>query len=212
MDFVKKSLFTYYNCLKKNLYFIVSAGKSQGDPPSWRSMADWSPRAMSFTAVPGPLKAAASLESDEPAHFLELLLSDEVLQLIVLQTNLYADQCIALLDQLAMPYSRVNAWKPLTVGELKRFLGLLFLTGLIRKPSLEEYWSVHTALETPYFRATMPRNRFQLIWRFLHFSDNREVDAADRLHKVRPVLDLLLANFREMFQPSENISVDEGID
>ncbi|KAM3872215.1 piggyBac transposable element-derived protein 4-like [Diretmus argenteus] len=149
-------------------------GKSQVYPPSWKSMADWSPRAMPFTAVPGPLKAAASIQSDEPAHFLELLLSDEV-------------------------------------GELKRFLGLLFLTGLIRKPSLEEYWSINTALETPYFRATMPRNRFQLIWRFLHFSDNRDVDAADRLHKVRPVLDLLLANFREMFQPSQNISVDEGM-
>ncbi|KAM3857245.1 piggyBac transposable element-derived protein 4-like [Diretmus argenteus] len=187
------------------------AGKSQRDPPSWRSMADWSPRAMSFTAVPGPLKAAASLESDEPVHFFELLLSDEVLQLIVVQSNLYAEQCIALLDQLATPYSRLNAWKPLTVGELKRFLGLLFLTGLIRKPSLAEYWSLNTALETPYFRATMPRNRFQLIWRFLHFSDNREVDAADRLHKVRPVLDLLLANFRGMFQPSQNISLDEGM-
>ncbi|KAM3842484.1 piggyBac transposable element-derived protein 4-like [Diretmus argenteus] len=190
---------------------LDSAGKSQVDPPSWKSMADWSPRAMPFTAVPGPLKAAASIQSDEPAHFLELLLSDEVLQLVVVQSNLYADQCIALHDHLATPYSRLNAWKPLTVGELKRFLGLLFLTGLIRKPSLEEYWSINSALETPYFRATMPRNCFQLIWRFLHFSDNRDVDAADRLHKVRPVLDLLLANFREMFQPSQNISVDEGM-
>ena len=212
MDFVKKSLFTYHNCLKKNLYFIVSARKSQLDDPIWKEMGDWQPREIPFTGVPGPLKAAASLESEEPAHFLELLLSDEVLALIVEQSNLFADQCIALCDRVGEPFSRGNAWTPLTVSELKRFLGLLFLTGLIRKPTLAEYWSTHTALQTPYFRATMPRNRFQLIWRFLHFNDNRRVNAADRLHKVRPVLDLLLANFREMYQPSQNISVDEGID
>lgn len=174
-------------------------------------MDDWSPKNMPFTGVPGPRNAAASLHSDNPVDFLELFLCDELLLLIVEQTNMYAEQCIAVLDDLHLPYSRVNAWQPLTVAELKRFLGLFFLTGLIKKPSIAEYWSVDVALETPYFRKTMPRNRYQLIWRFLHFSDNREVDASDRLHKVRLVLDLLLSKFREMYQPSHNISVDEGM-
>ncbi|KAM3850406.1 piggyBac transposable element-derived protein 4-like [Diretmus argenteus] len=174
-------------------------------------MADWSPKVLPFTAVPGPRNAAGSLQSDKPADFLELFICDELLLLIVAQTNKYAEQCIAVLDEMNMPYSRVNVWQPLTVGELKRFLGLFFLTGLIKKVSIAEYWSVDVALETPYFRKTMSRNRYQLIWRFLHFSDNREVDGSDRLHKVRLVLDLLLTKFREMYQPSQNISVDEGM-
>ena len=158
-------------------------------------MTDWSPITLPFTAVPGP-SAAASLQSDKPVDFLELFLCDELLTLIVDQTNQYAEQCIAVLEELRLPYSRVNAWQPLTLVELKRFLGLLFLTGIIKKPTMAEYWSVDVALETPYFRSIMPRNRFQLIWRFLHFSDNREVDGSDRLHKVRLVLDLLLSKFQ----------------
>ena len=163
-------------------------------------MPDWSPKTLPFTAVPGPSAAAASLESDKPVDFVELFLCDELLLVIVDQTNRYAEQCIAVLDELRLPYSRVNAWQPLTLVELKQFLGLLFLTGIIKKPSIAEYWSVDVALETPYFGATMPRNRFQLIWRFLHFSDNREVDGSDRLHKVRLILDLLLSKFRDMYR------------
>ncbi|KAM3876247.1 piggyBac transposable element-derived protein 4-like [Diretmus argenteus] len=173
-------------------------------------MTDWSPKSLPFTGMAGPSNAA-SLQSDQPVNFLELFLCEELLLLIVEQTNTYAEQCIAVLHQLHLPISRVNAWVPLTVVELKRFLGLLFLTGLIKKPSIAEYWSVDVALETPYFRKTMPRNRFQLIWRFIHFSDNREVDGSDPLHKVRLVLDLLLSKFREMYWPSHNISLDEGM-
>ena len=163
-------------------------------------MPDWSPKTLPFTAVPGPSAAAASLESDKPVDFVELFLCDELLLVIVDQTNRYAEQCIAVLDELRLPYSRVNAWQPLTLVELKQFLGLLFLTGIIKKPSIAEYWSVDVALETPYCGATMPRDRFQLIWRFLHFSDNREVDGSDRLHKVRLILDLLLSKFRDMYR------------
>ena len=173
-------------------------------------MPDWSPKTLPFTAVPGP-SAEASLKSDKPVDFLELFLCDELLMHVVDESNRYAEQCIAVLEALHMPYSRVNAWQPLTLVELKRFLGLLFLMGIIKKPSWAEYWSVDAALETPYFRSIMPRNRFQLIWRFLHFSDNRDVDGNDKLHKIRPFLDLLLSKFKEMYQPSQNISVDEGI-
>ena len=198
---------------KPFFYFIVLADRSRPavDPPSWRDMSDWSPKEMPFTAVPGPRNAAVTLQSDRPADFLELFLSDELLLLIVDQTNRYAEQSIAALDQRSLPYSRANAWQPLTLVELKRFLGLLFLTGIVKKPSWAEFWSTDRPIETPFFGETMPRNRFQLIWRFLHFSDNREVDDSDRLHKVRPVLDLLLSNFREMYLPAQNISVDEGM-
>ncbi|KAG7524376.1 hypothetical protein JOB18_010852 [Solea senegalensis] len=42
-----------------------------------------------FTATPGPRRAAAEMDSDLPAVFLELFLTDELLQHIVDQTNLY---------------------------------------------------------------------------------------------------------------------------
>ena len=110
----------------------------------------------------------------------------------------------------AVKCSRVYAWRELTLVEFKRFLGLLFLTGLVWKYSLESYWSKEEAIGTPYFGTVMARNRFQLIWRFLHFTDYNTIDTSDPLSLIRPVLDPLLASFKQMYQPDINISIDEG--
>ncbi|XP_030261760.1 piggyBac transposable element-derived protein 4-like isoform X2 [Sparus aurata] len=121
--------------------------------------------------------------SDLPADFLELFLTDELLQHIVDQTNLYARQYFeARPDNL--PYSRSNAWKPVSIPELKSFFGLSFLTGYIKKPNLELYWSVDEVDATPHFSKTMARNRFQIIWRFLHYNNNALQNALD-LEDVR---------------------------
>ena len=139
-----------------------------------------------------------------------LFLTDELLQNIVDQTNLYASQYFeAHPDNL--PYSRGHAWKPVSVPELKTFFGLSFLTGYIKKPSLEMYWSVDEVDATPHFGKTMPRNRFQIIWRFLHFNNNASQDASDKMYKVRPVLDYIVEKFKEMYQPGQNICIDEGM-
>ena len=62
-------------------------------------------------------------------------------------------------------------WKPITVIEMKKFLDLIFVTGIVRKPKLELYW-LRGIFQTPVFQQTMSRNRFQLIQRYLHFNDN----------------------------------------
>ena len=100
------------------------------------------------------------------------------------------------------------------MGELKTFLALLFCTSLVRKPEIENYWTKDEPVATPFFGRTMPRNRYQIIWRFLHFADNEAVDAAetpDRLAKVNPVLLYLTDKFKEMFVPGRNVSIDEGM-
>ncbi|XP_030018120.1 piggyBac transposable element-derived protein 4-like isoform X2 [Sphaeramia orbicularis] len=173
---------------------------------------DWQPINIPFTQSPGPINAAAALDSELPADFAELYISDELVQNIVNQTNLYANQCIQA-QTLTSPHSRIHAWKPVTVSEMKTFLGLFFLTGIIRKPELEMYWSADEILATSYFCKVMSRNRFEIIWKFLHFSDNetRPVNSNDKLYKVRPVLDYLVCKFREMYQPNTNICIDEGV-
>uniref|UniRef100_A0A9J7X5K1 PiggyBac transposable element-derived protein domain-containing protein n=1 Tax=Cyprinus carpio carpio TaxID=630221 RepID=A0A9J7X5K1_CYPCA len=141
------------------------------------------------------------LQSEQPVDFTELFISDALIQNIIDQTNLYADQCIQAMDDTSK-HARCHAWKPVTVSEMKTFMGLLFLTGIIHKPELEMYWCTDDMLATPYFNKVMPRNRFEIIWRFLHFSDNttRPDNCTDRLYKIRPVLDHLVSKFREMYQ------------
>ncbi|KAL7405919.1 hypothetical protein ABVT39_010144 [Epinephelus coioides] len=54
------------------------------DPESYDT--DWEPNNVPFTATPGPINGAAALDSDQPVDFVELFLSDELLQDIVEQT------------------------------------------------------------------------------------------------------------------------------
>nr|XP_043906948.1 piggyBac transposable element-derived protein 4-like [Solea senegalensis] len=192
---------------KKGRASIGGCGQHSG----WHQVENWQPNQIPFTATPGPRGAAAELDSDLPADFLELFLTNELLQHIVDQTNLYASQYIRAQPD-SLPYSRVNAWKPVSVPELKTFFGLSFLTGYVKKPSLELYWSVDEVDATPYFSRTMSRNRFQMIWKFLHYNNNNESqDATDKMYKVRPVLNYIVEKCKELYQPAQNICIDEGM-
>uniref|UniRef100_A0AAV2J2Y6 PiggyBac transposable element-derived protein domain-containing protein n=1 Tax=Knipowitschia caucasica TaxID=637954 RepID=A0AAV2J2Y6_KNICA len=53
---------------------------------------DWCPRDIPFTATPGPRGAAAQLTSDKPIDFVNLFITDALLETIAEQTNLYAEQ------------------------------------------------------------------------------------------------------------------------
>ena len=62
-----------------------------------------------FTAEPGPLNEAVEIESDNPADFLSLFLTDGLLGEIVTQSYLYADN----MDQRISYYAcvrRSNKW------------------------------------------------------------------------------------------------------
>jgi len=72
-------------------------------------------------------------------------------------------------------HARSKKWEPVTVIEMKKFLVLIFVTGIVRKPKLELYWSTRRIFQTPVFQQTMSRNRFQLIQRYLHYNDNNAV-------------------------------------
>ncbi|CAL9704079.1 unnamed protein product [Knipowitschia caucasica] len=182
----------------------AAAKSNDGD---WRK-ADWSPNVFPFTATPGPQNAAAELDSDLPADFLELFITDELLQLIARQTNLHAQQYFQAHPNI-LPHSRGHTWKPVTIPELKTFFGLTFVTSYVKKPSLGMYWSVDEIDATPFFSQTMSRNRFQIIWRFLHYNDNSSIDDMDKMYEVRPVLDYLVQKFKDLFQPGQNICIDE---
>jgi hypothetical protein len=47
---------------------------------------------------------------------------------------------------------------------------------------------------------------------FIHYSDNTTLnDEADRLYKVRPILDNLVEKFREHYKPPQELSLDEAV-
>jgi hypothetical protein len=109
-------------------------------------------------------------------------------------------------------HARSEQWKPVTVYEMKKFLGLMFLTGLILKPKLEWYWSTRGIVLRPIFSQMMSRNRFQIIHRYLHFNDTIAIGTSeDRLYKIWPILDTVVSNFKSNYIPEREISLDEGM-
>ena len=91
------------------------------------------------------------------------------------QTNLYSCQLIG---------ASINT----TVDEIKSFIGIKLIMGVVGMPSMDDYW----AEDTRYAKIAnvMSVKRFKCLSRFIHFQDNATSDPTqDRLCKVTPVLE-----------------------
>ena len=110
-------------------------------------------------------------------YFFLLSSLEELLKLIIKQSNVYANQ------------NRRNF--TVTKEELKAFLGINFVMAINKLPTIAEYWRVDNLIGNDGIQNTMIRNRFCEILQNLHFADNRKDDKTDKAFKMRPVIDHL---------------------
>ena len=145
--------------------------------------------------------------------YVELYLTDAIMTLIVDETNRFAEQYLLEKSVTDPDNSYLGQWTPVTIPEMKKFIGTLLLMGIVYKPDLHMYWSTDIYYSTPAFSKIMKRDRFYLILKFLHFNNNETVDPENphRLHKVRPLIQLLRERFRKVYSPGKNMSVDESV-
>ena len=75
-----------------------------------------------------------------PLHFFQLFITDEILDDVVAQTQLYANQFIV--AHTIGPRSRVQQWlqQEFSRDELKRFIALIIVMGLVNLPQIEDHW------------------------------------------------------------------------
>jgi len=149
------------------------------------------------------------------ADFYKLYLSPDLINHFVVQTNLYAQQFIASHSDLP-PRSRVRRWHDTTPDEMRQFIGLVLLMGIIHKPVIEMYWSRDPLYATPLFSSVMQRNRFSMLLKFFHLNDNsqepsKEDPNRDRLYKLRPLTDHLFEAFETVYTPGPSVAADESI-
>ncbi len=99
-----------------------------------------------------------------------------------------------------------RVWNDTTVEELKTFVGIFILIGIVRLPRLELYWSTSFPLiSTPNISNIMPKTKFKQLFRFFHSNDNSKQvpyghNGHDKLFKVRKLLNLLCPLFESEFQ------------
>lgn len=141
-----------------------------------------------------------------PYEIFKLFLTDEMLELMVIETNRYAAQCKA---STTLPKARIHQWRDTNLEEMECFIGILIWMGLCQYPSIESYWS-RSVLYHNKLKNVMPRNRFQLLLKSWHFHNN-EIVTEDRLQKISPLTNLLIKNFQKPITPKEDVCIDESL-
>ena len=96
-------------------------------------------------------------------EFFKLYITEEMIDHLVVQINLYARQFLDKEKDNLKPHSRVNEWKPADMAEMLTFLAILILMGIVHKPRLPMYWSTDSILATPIFNQVMRRDKFHFL-------------------------------------------------
>ena len=100
---------------------------------------------------------------------------------------------------------------------MKVFVSHLISMGILKKNSLEQYWSRDSILNMPFFGHYMSKNHFQNILWNLHISDPDEINPQkgqanhDPLFFVRPMVDMMQRNFCTKYRPGKELSLDESM-
>ena len=81
--------------------------------------------------------------------------------------------------------------------------GMMLAMGILKMTNRSDYWRQTKRLYVTQFGKFMPRDRYMIIWRYLHLSDNAaaQVGNPDKLVKLRPMIDHLNTAFRANYTP-----------
>ena len=133
-------------------------GRTQGKRD--RTNYQWGPATRNpdcqqFLGLQGPTLNCNVEDVDNVIEIVTLFFPDYLFDVLVTQTNLYADQYFGKADTLSK-HSRARARHPVNVNEIKVWLGLTILTGLInKKGDIASYWTTDVTLSTPFFSQMM---------------------------------------------------------
>ena len=142
-----------------------------------------------FTEDHGLVEEVTFASEDNTVHPIDCyrhFITDEIIDLMVRETNPYAEQFFRVHE--ISNRSKFRQWKPTTDQEMLKFLGIVIQMELVQ----------------------MPRERFELLLKFWHFSNNINKNSnQDSLFKLKPLLDLLRARFSSVYIPDSVVTIDE---
>ncbi|CAG4992755.1 unnamed protein product [Parnassius apollo] len=188
----------------------VSPTPAQVLPTTWQNNIQDLPREEFTGYANGKRHVRLFSENTDLWTIFSHIYNEDVNQLMVEETNRYGSQMR--INRNNKPYSRINRWKPVTSEEMRKFVGIYLLTGLLNFPSIESYWKNDPLYYHPLLHdMKMSYNRFSLILRCWHFSNNEVHNVDDRLYKIQPLINKPMNNSRSIYTPGETIVVDESM-
>ncbi|XP_034066448.1 piggyBac transposable element-derived protein 2-like [Gymnodraco acuticeps] len=160
-------------------------------PPRWKTVHN-----PSCNPYPEWQGVSRSDEILSPLQYFQQFFSEDILESIVQQSNLYAMQ------------NNPNKPLNLTTKELEQFLGTVVYMSLFGLPRTRMFWN--KACRVSQVADTMTLNRWEAIKKYLHFSNNedRQEEGNDPLHKIRPLVTHLISKLKSI-PMREKLAVDE---
>ena len=121
--------------------------------------------------------------SRDPLEMFSHYFDEEVLSLIVRETNRFAAQCLAAAN-------RTTTWQT-DMAEIKAYFGFMVVMGVNRLPEIRDYWASDEKLHNTFIASRITRDRFEEITRYLHFIDNTGLPLRDEpgFHRLQTTND-----------------------
>lgn len=165
------------------------------------------PDRVTFSQRPGPTRVVHTRIS--ASQCFGLFYSDHVFGTIVTYTNNNAAK-----KKREDPDNNKGEWKNVTLKEIKAFYGIVIMMDIMRLDRDYMYWDTGTKYHMlgTNIAKVMSRDRFFQIRRYLHFCDPATpVNAGDKLHKIRFMIDTMRSAFMSEYNPHKQVTVDEAM-
>ena len=137
-------------------------------------------------------------ENLQPHQLFEKFITNEELKRICDESTRYARQ-------------KGNHYFIMTERKLKSFLAIIILSGYAKLPRQEMYWELRDDTNNRLVSSLMSKNDFKECKKFLHLSNNNELDPNDKFAKVRPLFNSLNQQCLENYLLEQHVSIDESM-
>lgn len=159
-----------------------------------------------FTEAAGPRHQLA--KSSDALDFFNLLFPETLVGLITAETNAHAKTCCFL--GWSSP-----VWLPVTVNEVKAFMGLVILMGIQNLPDVSHYWSSSRYDGSQTFCRTMTLERFRQIAANIRMggftADEYSTGTSSKPQRIfGPMLDMLATAMWDTYRPNCSLVIDQA--
>ena len=104
-------------------------------------------------------------------------------------------------------------WNPVSLAEMTCFLGMMMVMGFFPAPDIQMYWRRDRVYSMPNLSLLMLHTRFEAIHWYLHTFNRKAIhmDNLDQLIIMRPIVTFFRECFRQVYTPTHDLSLDEGM-
>lgn len=177
----------------------------------WNPITDLTPELEECTLNESTLNIP--IEDISPAGIFSLFVTDEIIKNMVTETNKYASKYIAAkqTNNEIKRKSRLLSWKDTNDMEMRSFMGILLAMGLNKVPHMNDYWSKKSLYQNEYIASIMNRDRFLILFKFWHFTDDSTAIQNTKLNKIYQLANMLNMRFQEILTPGKFVVIDESM-